>query len=594
MQKNKIGLSQYFARYKLGVLAYILTTIFAGVCSIFVTIYIAKAIEVITTLDFDGAIFNLMIVLCVTILRRLSWWASGALYDTYSVKIMADLNTDLAKQAFKLDSRTFTSHDTGTFVQRIVNDPEKVVNSLADIVNMVSNIITSLAMVIYIATLNIYVSLIVVGLITISLLIEVWRLKCKRKNRAKMREESDKITTLTTEIVRSEKDIKSLGLEAKLSEVSQQRYGDYKKAVYKHESTSTKFWIGRSSLIEIVSLLLLVFAVGLMERSVITLATFMIIHTNQSNINGFIWDLAGVADRIVDIKVSSKRMFALFDEYEFVTETFGDVDLEQVKGNIEFKDVDFAFREYEYEIDKKTKVKTKKLVSENKIFDKLSFTIPCNTTVAFVGKSGSGKSTILNLISKMMRVDGGQVLIDGQNVNDLSKETLRRAFSLVNQFPYIFDMTIKENLLLAKADATDNEIKNALKLASLFEFVESLPKGIDTKVGESGIKLSGGQKQRLAIARALLRKSSIILFDESTSSLDNFAQEEVKRSIDGIKGTSTIVIVAHRLSTIKDSDIIFFLDNGKIIDSGTFDELYQNNEKFQRMFLAENIEKFNT
>ena len=115
-----------------------------------------------------------------------------------------------------------------------------------------------------------------------------------------------------------------------------------------------------------------------------------------------------------------------------------------------------------------------------------------------------------------------------------------------------------------------------------------------TKVGESGIKLSGGQKQRLAIARAMLRKSSIILFDESTSSLDNFAQEEVKKSIDGLKGTSTIVIVAHRLSTIKDADIIFFLDDGKIIDSGTFDYLYSGNEKFQRMFLAENIEKFSS
>ncbi|MBQ9790403.1 MAG: ABC transporter ATP-binding protein [Clostridia bacterium] len=592
MQKNKIGLGQYFGRYKFGVLFYILTTIFAGVCSIFVTVYTAKAIEVITFLDFEGAVSNLLIVLGITVMRRLSWWASGALYDTYSVKIMADLNNDLAKQAFKLNSRTFTSHDTGTFVQRIVSDPEKVVNSLADIVNMVANIITSFAMVIYIAVLNVYVGLIVFGLVAVSLLIEMWRLKCRRRNRSRTRAESDKITTLTTEIVRSEKDIKSLGLETKLSEVSAERYGEYKKAVYKGESDSTKFWIGRSSLIEVVSLFLLMFAISLMEKSVITLATFMIIHTNQSNINGFIWDLAGVADRIVDIKVSSNRMFALFDEYEFVTERFGEVNLPEVKGDIEFKNVNFSFKEFEYETDKKTKVKTQKLVSENRIFEDLSFKIPRNTTVAFVGKSGSGKSTILNLIAKMMEVDSGEILIDNTNVNSLDKETLRKTFSLVNQFPYIFDMTIKENLLLAKSDATDEEILHSLKLASLAEFVDGLPKGIDTKVGESGIKLSGGQKQRLAIARAMLRKSAIILFDESTSSLDNFAQEEVKRSIDGIKGTSTIVIVAHRLSTIKDSDIIFFLDNGKIIDSGTFDDLYATNEKFKRMFLAENIDKF--
>ncbi|MBO5910565.1 MAG: ATP-binding cassette domain-containing protein, partial [Clostridia bacterium] len=212
-----------------------------------------------------------------------------------------------------------------------------------------------------------------------------------------------------------------------------------------------------------------------------------------------------------------------------------------------------------------------------------------NTTVAFVGKSGSGKSTILNLMSKMIEADKGEVLIDGVNINKLDKQTLRNGISLVNQFPYIFDMTIKENLLLSKSDATNEDLINAITKASLKEFVDTLPKGIDTKVGESGIKLSGGQKQRLAIARALLRKSNIIIFDESTSSLDNFAQEEVKKSIDGLKGKSTIVIVAHRLSTIKNADTIFFLDNGEIADSGTFEELFDRNDKFKAMFLAENI-----
>ena len=150
-------------------------------------------------------------------------------------------------------------------------------------------------------------------------------------------------------------------------------------------------------------------------------------------------------------------------------------------------------------------------------------------------------------------------------------------------------MTIKENLLLAKSNATDEEINEAIRKASLEDFVSTLPKGIETKVGESGIKLSGGQKQRLAIARALLRNSPIIIFDESTSSLDNFAQEEVKKSIDSLKGQSTIVIVAHRLSTIKNVDKIFFLDNGQIVDDGTFEELFERNQKFKAMFLAENV-----
>ena len=221
----------------------------------------------------------------------------------------------------------------------------------------------------------------------------------------------------------------------------------------------------------------------------------------------------------------------------------------------------------------------------------LSFHIKPNTTVAFVGKSGSGKSTILSLISKMLEVDDGKVLIDDVDIKDLDKQTLRSSISLVNQFPYIFNMSIKDNLKMAKEDATDEEIDKAIEDSFLKEFVDSLPNGLDTIVGESGIKLSGGQKQRLAIARALLRKTSIIIFDESTSSLDNIAQEHIKKCIDNLKGKSTVVIVAHRLSTIRNVDNIFFLENGKIVDEGTFDRLCKKNKNFAKIFQIENLQE---
>ncbi len=505
---------------------------------------------------------------------------------------MSELNADLSKQAFKLNSRTYTSHDTGTFVQRIVQDPERVVDSFATIVDLLADTITAIAMMIYIATLNLYISLILIVLIIVALIIEIIRIKIRRKLKYTLRKENDNINSLTTEIVRSERDIKSLALEDKLAEVSVDMYSKYKRAMYRHSNCDTYFWNIRSLIIEVVNVLVLIFAIYLMSKPLLSLATFMILYSYRHNIYDIVWGVGNIANKVLDIKVSCNRMFSLFDEDEFVTEQFGDTHLPIINGDIEFRNVAFTYQEYEFEYNPKTKKKDRKFISENKIFDNLSFTIPRNTTAAFVGKSGSGKSTILNLMAKMNTVDSGEVLIDGVNINSLDKDTLRTNFSLVNQFPYIFDMTIKENLLLAKPTATDEEIVQSIKLAALDTFLATLPNGIDTKVGESGIKLSGGQKQRLAIARAFLRRSPIILFDESTSSLDNFAQEEVKKSIDSIKGTSTIVIVAHRLSTIKDSDIIFFLEDGKIIDSGTFDYLYTNNESFQRMFLAENISNF--
>lgn len=608
MKKDKsknISISKYLSKYKLAIASYILLCILAASLSILIILTMAKAIEAVTiaktTQDYLYAIQIFVVTLICSVSRRGCWILSNVLYYKYSSKIMADLNLDLAKQAFKLNSQTYADYETGTFVQRIVNDPEKLVGNLADIVDMITEIMSALVVIVYIISLNIYIGLVVIAVLVFCMLLEAKRVKIYKQNRKKTRKASDKINSLTTEIVRSEKDIKAIGLEEKLSEVSKQYYDSYKDINYKTNVKDMSFWSTRNFIIETIAILILILGVYLIDAGLLTFAAFMIVYSNNNELYGLIWQLGNLASKFSEIKISSDRMFALFNGVDFVCEKFGNVTLDKVKGKIEFKNVSYCYNDYEKELDedelddtkkkKKSKntKKQRKIISTNQIFTDLSFKIQPNTTVAFVGKSGSGKSTILNLMSKMYEVDGGEVLIDGVNINDLSKETLRSSISLVNQFPYIFDMTIKENMLLAKADATNEDIEKAIKDASFDDFIATLKKGVNTKVGESGVKLSGGQKQRLAIARAMLRNSSIIIFDESTSSLDNFAQENIKRSIDGLKGKSTVVIVAHRLSTIKNVDKIFFLDEGKIIDSGTFDYLFEHNEKFKNMFLAENI-----
>lgn len=604
-QKNKsFNISKYMSRYKIWIFLYILLTMLASASDIFKVLFTAKTIELITLSDFHGAITLSFITIGISIFQRLCWYLSNLIYYKYSNKIMSDMNLDLAKQAFKLNSKTYNDHDTGTFVQRIVEDPVQIVDKLSGLVDMIVEIVTSLIMLAYIMVLNVWISLALIVLALVAGIIEFRRVKVRRKNHSITRKKNDLVHSLTTEIVRSEKDIKSLGLEQELSVVSKKYYEDYRNHRFKLDNTDMHFWTIRNFIIAIGVALTLILGIYLMDMGLLTLSAYMVVYSNKDALWGVVYNGGNIANTFVTIKVCTKRMESLFDEKEFVTEKFGDISLDNVVGEIEFKNVSYTFKEYEYEdvdtsdyIDKASRQKLKannytpkqKLTSENKIFDNLSFTIQPNTTVAFVGKSGSGKSTILNLISKMYEADSGQVLIDGVDIKSLDKKTLRSAISLVNQFPYIFDMTIKENLLLAKSDATDEEINEAIKKASLDEFVESLPKKVDTRVGESGIKLSGGQKQRLAIARAMLRLSSIIIFDESTSSLDNFAQEDVKKSIDGLKGKSTIIIVAHRLSTIKDVDKIYFLENGQIMDSGTFDELFERNQTFKTMFLTENI-----
>lgn len=598
---KKASIFKYLRNYKPQICLYIVLIFIAGVCDAFMSIYLAKVIEDITLARYSHALILTVIVIGIRIFQWVCSYCTNYIYYKYSNKIMADLNLDLAKQSFVLNSKTFDDHDTGTFVQRIVEDPARIVDKLAGIAEKVMTILSAAIIVVYIATLNIWISLILLAIIAIGITLEVNRVRIRRKNRYAVRSKSDDIHSLTTEIVRSEKDIKSLGLETRLSEVSKEDYDGYRRAKNRLDLTDLKFWETRDFVINIGTLLMLILGIWMLSQTpaLLTVATFMIVYSNRDSLITVSRGVGQISDSIVDIRVSQSRIFSLFDEDEFVTEKFGDHHIDIKEGNVEFKNVSYTFKEYEWvAVDKekgkrlkkkKSYNREKRLISKNKVFDNLSFKIHANTTAAFVGRSGSGKTTILNLMTKMYETDSGEVLIDNHNINDFDKESLRNAFSFVNQFPYIFDMTIKENLLLAKSDATDEEIVEALKKSSLYDFVLSLPKGVDTRVGESGIKLSGGQKQRLSIARAMLRKSKIVIFDESTSSLDNFAQEEVKKNIDLMKGESTIIIVAHRLSTIKNVDHIFFLDDGKIVDEGTFDELFNRNEEFKTMFLTENI-----
>ena len=224
------------------------------------------------------------------------------------------------------------------------------------------------------------------------------------------------------------------------------------------------------------------------------------------------------------------------------------------------------------------------------MFDDLSFKVKANSTVAFVGKSGAGKSTIFNLLCKMYDYNDGLITIDGVDVKELNKASIRDHITIISQNPYIFNLSIRDNLKLVKDNLTEEEMIEACKIACLDDFIMSLPDKYDTIVGEGGISLSGGQRQRLAIARALVQKTEIILFDEATSALDNETQSKIQQAIDNLQGNFTILIVAHRLSTIKNCDKILFLDDGKIDAEGSHEELLKKCRKYKDLYNSE-IEK---
>lgn len=254
---------------------------------------------------------------------------------------------------------------------------------------------------------------------------------------------------------------------------------------------------------------------------------------------------------------SAMRIFEILDmENENNPEKPIKIELNNIKGTIEFRNVNFKYD-----------------TSTDYILKDINFKVEQGRTVALVGASGSGKTTIVNLIPRFYVVKEGEILIDGINVNNFDKNDLRRLVGLVPQETVLFAETIKENIRLGKLDATDEEIFEAAKFANAYDFIMDLPDKFDTYVGERGMQLSGGQRQRIAIARAILSNPKILLLDEATSALDNESELIVQDALDRLMKTRTSLVVAHRLSTIQNADLIIVLDKGEIVETGKHDEL---------------------
>ncbi len=264
--------------------------------------------------------------------------------------------------------------------------------------------------------------------------------------------------------------------------------------------------------------------------------------------------------------VDMEKMFELLHIHAEVKDSSNAQPLKPAGGRVEFKAVSFHY------------------VKERQILSHINFVIPSGNTVAVVGPSGSGKSTLARLLFRFYDVSTGELLIDGQNVKDITQDSLRSEIGVVPQDTVLFNDTIYYNIQYGKPSATQEEIEKAAKLARIHEFVLSLPKGYQTTVGERGLKLSGGEKQRVAIARTILKNPQILIFDEATSALDSETEKEIQRSLDEVSKDRSTLIIAHRLSTVIDADEILVLKAGAIVERGRHQELLQANGEYASMW----------
>ena len=265
---------------------------------------------------------------------------------------------------------------------------------------------------------------------------------------------------------------------------------------------------------------------------------------------------------------AGKRILPIIDTKNNILTNENEINLDVENGSISFKGVNFN---YESNLD-------------NKVLKNISLEIAGNKMTALVGHSGSGKSTLLSLIPRIYDPSSGEIHIDGKNIKKVNLSSLRKEISIVDQNTTLFDDTVLNNIKYAKPDASDEEIFKAAEMAMCTDFINKLENKFETKIGENGVKLSGGEKQRLSIARAFLKDSKIILLDEATSSLDSETEEKIQKALEKLTSNKTTIVIAHRLSTILNSNKIYVLDKGVVVDEGKHDELLKNSEIYKNFY----------
>ncbi len=536
-----------------------------SVINIFSPIINAKLLTSLTNFNLNEAYKYTFIFFAISILSVLINKLAIKLLGKIHEKLLYDIRYDIIQRLFKLKMKNFDEIPSGKFQERIKNDPEGIFSVFSVVQYNIFNIITEVFMLAYVMYLNIIIGLIYILGIIIIYFYEKYAYEKFEKLEEESKIQREKSGTILNEILRGIRDIKLLGITNKVNKMTSETLDKQSKLDTKISISRMNIYNTTEIVKDILIFIIIFLGIFLININKLTLTTFLIIFMYRNDIFSLVFSYTSLKEYLVKYKVAKNRIMELFDNKKFPIETYGNESIDNIKGEIEFKNVSFAYNKKE-------------------IIHNVSFKVNPLEDVALVGKSGSGKSTLFNLLTKSYDNYEGIITIDGVDIKKLNQKTLIDSISIISQNPYIFNLSIKDNLKLIDKNITDDDIINACKTARIHDFIETLPDKYNTLLGEGGVNLSGGQKQRLAIARALLKQSKILLFDEATSSLDNITQDEIQTAIKSISKNFTIITIAHRLSTIINSNKIYLLEEGNIIACGTHKELLKSNTYYKELY----------
>lgn len=529
--------------------------------------------KVLALIGVEGALSTIVILLSAV----LAFYALGSLFSYIRIKwghylgvwIENDMRRDLFNHLQKLSFSYFDRHKTGDIMSRISNDlfniaevahhgPEDVVISLLTIIGA------------YLLMFIINAPMATVSIIPLPVMAIygiVFNRKLKKRNRA-IRKSISEINVTAENSIQGIREVKAFsqeGFQEKKFSSSNEKLKNSREQMY---SSMAQYHAGMEFMRQLYYFITIAGGIILIMKGTMDTADLTTFILYVSVVLPPIDRLINFTEQFTQGIASFERFIEIMDTSPDITDVSNAKPLEVKNVDIKYSDVSFSYTEGEKEI----------------VIDGLDLHIPGGKRVALVGESGAGKSTTVSLLARFYERSGGMITIDGQDINTVTQDSLHKSIGFVQQNIFLFDSSIRENLRYGKSDATDEELWHALEWANLADFIRSLPEGLDTQVGEHGTRLSGGQKQRLSIARVFLKNPPILVFDEATSSLDTESETLIQSAFNRLSKGRTSIIIAHRLSTVIDCDIIFVLDKGRVVEKGTHDELIAQKGLYYKLY----------
>mgnify|MGYP000522504680 CR=1 FL=1 len=522
--------------------------------------------DVITAGQYDLLPWLIALLILITIIRGVLRYWSQVIFETCSQDVLYSMRDTVYRKLLQEDFAFYNKKRTGDLLSRQTGDMDAIRHFVAFVIYQVyENVFLFFFALIMIFTVSWQLALCMCIILPFAAAVTFSQTKEGRPRFQHIREQFSSLNTFVQENVSGNRVVKAFSKE----DYEIQKFNKENDAYRDAELAAAEIWTKYVPLFEFLSNMLTV--ILMLVGSIMVIRGSMTLG-NYVTINGYLWMLMNplrqIGWRINDIQrftTSVEKIYATYSEDPDVKRPVSGIGKKRLNGDVEFRNVSYS-------------------ADDEDIIQNVSFHIKSGQTVGILGSTGSGKSTIMNLLCRFYDVTDGEVLVDGINVKDLDLYNLRANIGMAMQDVFLFSDTVEGNIAYSRPDCPFEEVQKAAIMADADAFIQAMPDGYDTIVGERGVGLSGGQKQRISLARALLKEPSILILDDTTSAVDMETESYIQKQLSSIDHQCTIFVVAYRISSIKDSDVILVLNNGHIVEQGTHDELLAKNGYYATVF----------